>query len=249
MDFRLSGEPDSCHFRKHIYRINTAFILNPHILEADSIQKRFGEKPVVSDVYLKCQTGEIIGLLGRNGSGKSTLLKIIFGIVGADNKFIRIDGVVKQTTSSLLHEVSYLHQDNFIPDSFSVQKAISLSVDRQKLADFYEDEMITSMKNKKVGHLSGGEKRYLEIKLILCSAAKFALLDEPYNGLSPAMVEEINKLIIANSAQKGIIITDHNYTNVIRIATKLILMKDGKAHHLNDKTELIEKGYLLKGML
>ncbi|MDI1256891.1 MAG: ATP-binding cassette domain-containing protein [Flavobacterium sp.] len=223
--------------------------MKPHILEADSIQKRFGEKTVVSDIYLKCQTGEILGLLGRNGSGKSTLLKIIFGIVAADNKFIRIDGVVKQTTAALFGEVSYLHQDNFIPDNFWVQKAISLSVDKQKLADFYADEMITSIKNKKVSHLSGGEKRYLEIKLILFSDSKFALLDEPYNGLSPVMSEKVNTLIVANTTQKGMIITDHNYNNVIQIATKLILMKDGKAHHLKDKKELIEKGYLLDGML
>ena len=249
MDFRLPDQCDIRHCRKRNHPVNTAFILKAHLLEADSIQKRFGEKTVVSDVYLKCQTGEILGLLGRNGSGKSTLLKIIFGIVAADNKFIRIDGKVKQTTNSLLQEVSYLHQDNFIPDNFSVQKAISLTVNQQKLTGFYADEMIASMKSKKAGQLSGGEKRYLEIKLTLCGDSKFVLLDEPYNGLSPIMAEKVNALIIANSAQKGIIITDHNYTNVIQVATKLILMKDGKAHHLTDKKELVEKGYLLDGMI
>ena len=249
MGFRLFDECYICRYCKHPNHLNTAFILKPHILEADSIQKRFGEKTIVSDVYLKCQTGEILGLLGRNGSGKSTLLKIIFGIVAADNKFIRIDGVVKQTLSSLMREISYLHQDNFIPENFSVQKAISLSVDRQKLKEIYADEMVVSMKNKKVSQLSGGEKRYLEIKLILCGDSKFVLLDEPYNGLSPVMIEKINALIITNSAQKGLIITDHNYTNVIQIATKLILMKDGKAHHLRHKSELVENGYLTEGML
>ena len=75
------------------------------------------------------------------------------------------------------------------------------------------------------------------------------LLDESYNGLSPAMVEKTNELILENSNQKGIIITDHNYEKVINIATKLILMKEGKVHHLKDKMELIEKGYLKEGML
>src|SRR5690606_20497228 len=106
------------------------YLENPmkHILEADSIQKYFDHKLVVSDVYLKCETGDIIGLLGRNGSGKSTLLKIIFGMVAADNKFVRIDGKLKRNTAELLKEISYLPQENFIPKHFSVQKAIQLSI-------------------------------------------------------------------------------------------------------------------------
>lgn len=223
--------------------------MKKHLLEVDSVQKRFDEKSVLSDVYLKCETGEIIGLLGRNGCGKSTLLKIIFGIESAANKFIRIDGVVKNQTSQLLQDVSYLHQENFIPSNFSVKKAISLSISRQEIAKFLEDEMIKSIAAKYIKELSGGELRYLEIKLILSNSSKFVLLDESYNGLSPAMVEKTNELILDNSNRKGIIITDHNYEKVINIATKLILMKEGKLHHLKDKIELIEKGYLKEGML
>jgi ABC-type multidrug transport system ATPase subunit len=74
-------------------------------------------------------------------------------------------------------------------------------------------------------------------------------LDEPYNGLSPLMAEKINQLILDNAAQKGIIITDHSYLNVILVATQLILMKEGKLHYLKDKMELVEKGYLNSGML
>jgi ABC-type multidrug transport system ATPase subunit len=84
---------------------------------------------IISDVYLKCETSEIIGLLGRNGSGKSTLLRIIFGILSAQNKCIRIDGYVKNKPSEILKEISYLHQEQFIPNHFSVKKAISLSID------------------------------------------------------------------------------------------------------------------------
>ena len=136
------------------------------------------------------------GLLGRNGSGKSTLLKIIFGILKADNKFIRIDGNVKFKTSDLLTEISYLPQENFIPNSFSVKKVIQLSIEKQNTDDFYNDEMINSLKDKKIYHLSGGELRYLEIKLILSNPSKFVLLDEPYNGLSPIMMDKINQLIV-----------------------------------------------------
>lgn len=220
-----------------------------HILEIDSIQKKFDYKSVLSDVYLKCETNEIIGLLGRNGSGKSTLLKIIFGILDADFKFVRIDRAIKNKTSDLFKEISYLPQENFIPNSFSVKKAIELSIESQKIKSFYNDGMIKSISDKKISHLSGGELRYLEIKIILFNPSKFVLLDEPYNGLSPIMINKINELIVENSNKKGIIITDHNYENVIRISTRLILMKEGKTFNINDKNDLIEKGYLREGMI
>ena len=104
-------------------------------------------------------------------------------------------------------------------------------------------------KTKKIHQLSGGELRYLEINLILSNKSKFVLLDEPYNGLSPLMIDKINLLIQKNAQQKGIIITDHNYENVIKISTQLVLMKNGKTHHLKDKKELIEMGYLNEDMI
>ena len=220
-----------------------------HFIEIDSVQKYFNTKPVLTDVYLKCETGEIIGLLGRNGSGKSTLLKIVFGILSADNKFIRVDGKVIFNTNDSLNEISYLSQENFIPSSFSVKRAIQLSIDKEKIGNFYQDDFINSLKNKKINHLSGGELRYLEIKLILSNSSKFVLLDEPYNGLSPIMIEKINQLITENSSKKGIIITDHNYENIIKISSRLILMKDGKTIQIKDKMELVEKGYLSKEVI
>jgi ABC-type multidrug transport system ATPase subunit len=227
--------------------INFASILKSHLLEVDSVQKNFDYNVVLSDVYLACKTGEIIGLLGRNGSGKSTLLKIIFGILRAENKFIRIDGVVKFNNSSLFKEVSYLPQEDFIPKNLSVKKAIALSVKNQ--LEFCSDSMIQTLLEKKIAHLSAGELRYLEIKLILNNSSKFALLDEPYNGLSPIMIDKINNLILENSSKKGIVITDHNYQNVIAISTKLVLLKNAKAFHLEDKNQLIEMGYLKEGMM
>jgi ABC-type multidrug transport system ATPase subunit len=223
--------------------------LKKHLLEIDSVQKFFDNKNILSDVYLKCETKDVIGLLGRNGSGKSTLLKIIFGITFADFKFVRIDGRVKKKTKDLFDEISYLPQDNYIPNVFSIKKAIQLSVPKEKILEFCSDEIIGTMLDKKISYLSGGELRYLEIKIILNNSSKFVLLDEPYNGLSPLMVEKVNELIVENSKTKGIIISDHNYQNVIKVSNKLILMKEGKAHHLLCKEELIEKGYLKEGML
>jgi len=223
--------------------------LKKHLLEIDSIQKNFGHQSIVSDVYLKCETGDIIGILGRNGCGKSTLLKIIFGVVSADFKFVRIDGKVQLKAEALFRDISYLHQDSCIPKSLSVKKAIQLSIPKEELLDFYADEMIHNIRDKKTRHLSGGELRYLEIKLALRNPSKFVLLDEPYSGLSPLMGEKINQLILDNSARKGIIITDHNYQNVTSVATQLTLMKEGKLHYLKDKMELVEKGYLNSGMI
>ena len=223
--------------------------MKKHLLEIDSIQKNFGHQSIVSDVYLKCETGDIIGILGRNGCGKSTLLKIIFGVVSADFKFVRIDGKVQLKAAALFRDISYLHQDSCIPKSLSVKKAIQLSIPKEELLDFYADEMIHNIRDKKTRHLSGGELRYLEIKLALRNPSKFVLLDEPYNGLSPLMGEKINQLSLDNSARKGIIITDHNYQNVISVATQLTLMKEGKLHYLKDKIELVEKGYLNSEML
>ena len=223
--------------------------MRKHTLEVDGIQKKFNQRVILSDIYLKCETSEIVGLLGRNGSGKSTLLKIIFGIISAPNKCIRIDSVSKNTENVLLNEISYLHQEQFVPNHLSVQKAISLSIDEKNESAFLDDELIQSVLKKKIKHLSSGELRYLEIKLVLFNPSKFVLLDEPYNGLSPLMVDVVNEMIQSNSHKKGIIITDHNYQNVIKISTRLILIKEGKTHHLKDKSELIEKGYLTKNML
>lgn len=224
---------------------NKESILKKHILEVDGIQKKYGERVILSDVYLKCETSQIIGLLGRNGSGKSTLLKIIFGIISAPNKCIRINSVSKNNESSLLSEVSYLSQEQFIPNHLTVKKAVTLSVDKQKITFFNKDEFIQSILDKRISHLSSGELRYLEIKIVLSNPSKFVLLDEPYNGLSPLMVDQVNEMILKNSAEKGIIITDHNYKNVINISSKIILIKDGKTHYVKHNAELVEKGYLV----
>ena len=218
--------------------------LKKYILEVDGIQISYNGKVLLSDVYLKCETNEIIGLLGRNGSGKSTLLKIIFGLVSAPNKCIRIDGI-SRNNKNMLGEIGYLHQDQFIPNHLSVKKVISLSIDEKAMEDFCEDKLIQSVLGKRIKYLSSGELRYLEIKLVLFNSSRFVLLDEPYNGLAPLMIDVVNEMILNNTHKKGIIITYHNYQNVLKISNHLVLIKDGKTHHLKEKRELVEKGYLL----
>lgn len=219
--------------------------MKKYILEVDGVQKKHSDRVILSDVYLKCETLQIIGLLGRNGSGKSTLLKIIAGLISAPNKCIRIDSVSKNNAHNVFKDISYLSQEQFVPNHFSVKKAILLSVDKQKIKFFCEDGFIQSILNKRISHLSGGELRYLEIKIVLFNPSKFVLLDEPYNGLSPLMVDVINELIKENSQHKGIVITDHNYKNVIKISTQVILIKEGKTHYIRNNAELVAKGYLV----
>ncbi|WP_339888786.1 ATP-binding cassette domain-containing protein [uncultured Flavobacterium sp.] len=156
-----------------------------NLLEVDSVFKRYGEKLILSDVYLKCKTGNIIGLLGRNGSGKSTLLKIIFGVIEAETKFIRINGTVKEHVNQLMKDVGYLPQHNFIPDNLTVKKAIDLSIQKEKRIEFYSDKLINSVLDNKISNLSTVLRNQI-------NSSKFVLLDEPYNGLAPVMINKVN---------------------------------------------------------
>ncbi len=220
-----------------------------NILEVDSIQKSFENVVILSDVYLKCETGDVVGVLGRNGCGKSTLLKIIFGILKTEHKFVRIDTKVRKKAYRYQNEISYLSQDSFIPNYFKVAKAIQLFINKNRIEEFYNDELIQSIKGQRISQLSSGEIRYLEIKLILYNDSKFALLDEPYNGISPVLIKKINHLILERSTYKGIILTDHNYKNVLKVASQIYLLKDCAMRKLKAKEELISYGYLKEGML
>ncbi|MDQ6528886.1 ATP-binding cassette domain-containing protein [Flavobacterium sp. LHD-85] len=193
---------------------------------------------------MKLETGQIIGLFGRNGSGKSTLLKIIFGIVPAIDKSIFINGISRNNSSMLLNEISYLHQNQFIPNHFLVFQTIRLSVDKQKVFVFCEDDFLKPLLNQKIKDLSFGELRYLQVKLMFFNQSKFVLLDEPFSGLSPKMTEIVKLLIKENSEEKGILLADHNYKSVMEIATDLRMLKEGKLRVINKKAELVSEGYL-----
>ncbi|MFD2941035.1 ATP-binding cassette domain-containing protein [Flavobacterium notoginsengisoli] len=218
--------------------------MKKHVIEISGVQKRFGQKRILSDVYLKIQTGEIIGILGRNGSGKSTLLKIICGLLSSSDKSVFVDGVSLNNSSNLFSEISYLCQDQIIPNHLSVERTVLLAVDKQKRSFFCEDVFVKSLLGKKVKNLSVGELRYLQVKIVLFGASKFALLDEPFSGLSPKMIEKIIELIQKNSEEKGILLTDHDYENVLKISTGLRLLKEGKLRVINNKAELFQNGYL-----
>lgn len=218
-------------------------------LEIDSVIKSYNNSQVLTDIYLKCITGDIIGILGRNGSGKSTLLKILFGTLHADRKFIKIDGKVYNYPYKTNNELNYLPQRDFLPRHMKVDKIIELYLGSSSVKSFLDDKILSHLRKNKISNLSGGELRYLEIKLLLSTDSKFVLLDEPFNGISPILADEIKGLILENSKSKGIILTDHDYRNVLDIANRFYLIFDGGIKLIEDKQELVKWGYISESKL
>ena len=215
-----------------------------NLLEVDSVRKEFGTKQVLTDIFLKCQTGDIIGLLGRNGSGKSTLLKIIFGSLYTDYKFIRINGIVLDQPYKTENQIAYLSQDNFLPKNLTVKQIIEIYCNNSLREEFFEDKLLSKVKETKIYNLSGGESRYLEVKLLLNLQSLFVLLDEPFNGISPLHIDLIKKMIFDKSSGKGIILTDHDYRNVLDVANRYYLLFDGGLRSVKTKEDLITWGYV-----
>ena len=207
-------------------------------MQVDSVMKAFGTKQVLTDVFLTCGQGEIIGLLGRNGSGKSTLLKIIFGSLAADQKFVKIGDKIINGIFDNRNLIKYLPQDNFIPNHIKITTIISLFCDKENGSLIKSNEWIKPMLGKKSNQLSGGEKRLLEILLIIHSNAKYVLIDEPFNGIAPIYKEVIKNLIKEQSKNKGFIITDHDYWNILDLSTRIILMHDGGTKEIKSTDEL-----------
>lgn len=213
-------------------------------LHVDSVRKSYGNNLILSDVFLSCKTGEIKGLIGRNGCGKSTLLKIIFGVEKAEFSFVRVNNKIIRNISDGRNLINYLPQDNFLPNNIKIKRLIRLFLGKKKSDLLFENAFIKPLLNKTNNVLSGGEKRIVEILLILNSEAVFILLDEPFNGVSPIVREQIISIINSMRNIKGIIITDHDYRNVIKLADKIVFLKDGHLKEIKKHEELIELGYL-----
>lgn len=220
-----------------------------NLLEIDSVIKSYQGEQILTDIYLKCKTGDIIGILGRNGTGKSTLLKILFGTLSADRKSIQIDGKFVNEPYKSATEICYLPQHPFLPKHLRVSRIIDLYISKNNSEAFVADSVLANLLQNKVSQLSGGELRYLEIKLLLHVHCKFVLLDEPFNGVAPVVVTEIKKLINEASKTKGIILTDHDYKNVLDVANQFRVIYDGGIKEITDKEELVRWGYIRKSKL
>lgn len=213
-----------------------------HQLQADSIQLQFGNRMVLSDIYLKIETGKITGLLGRNGAGKSCLMKVIYGYLACE-KSVRINGVYEPNAGFDPKKLMYLPQHNFIPKSLTIKRIFD---DFQlNFEDFSTDfPEITINCHKPLSHLSGGAIRLIELYCILKSQTQFVMLDEPFSHISPIQVDKIKQIIMHEKSNKGILISDHLYKHIIEITDDLFVLVNGKCHLLKDKKDIGNYGYV-----
>lgn len=214
-----------------------------NVLEFDSLYLEFDLHKVLQDVYMKCEQGEVVGLLGRNGSGKSCLMQIVFGSMRAYQQSVRINGEYVLNTNISKGLIHYLPQESFIPKSLKVKTVIAhynLSADDLIIAF----PNFVSKLNDSIGALSGGEVRLLEIFIILKSKGLFCILDEPFSNLMPLHIEKVLQLIEHCKVNKGIIITDHLYSYLIEASGRLYLLQNGKTYPIKNPEELIQYGYL-----
>ncbi|MEN8816101.1 MAG: ATP-binding cassette domain-containing protein [Nonlabens sp.] len=205
----------------------------------------FKKTTLLNNLELNLNTGEIIGLLGRNGCGKSSLMNVIFGKYKADC-IAHFDGKPIQLRNHLKHElVAYLPQDPFMVGSGSVVDAVQMwypnPEDQDKI--LYEP-LIHKVHHVKVKALSIGERRFLEFLLIIYTNRSFILLDEPFSMLAPLQIERVKKIITAIQPNKGILISDHYYENVLQLANSSFVLKDSKFIPVEDEEDLKRQLYI-----
>lgn len=215
-------------------------------LKVTNASKKFGQKLVLDSVSLKINTEEILGVFGRNGSGKSTLLKLIFGVETADSISIKINEkafLPKEIIPS--QKIAYLPQDNFLSKNYTVRNIIPLLFpngdDQDKI--FYS-KGVAKFENTKIGNLSMGERRFLEILLIGNMKHDFLMLDEPFSMVEPLKKDAIKELLLELKKKKGIILTDHYYDDVLQITDSNLLLENGKQIQIENASDLKRYGYL-----
>jgi ABC-type lipopolysaccharide export system ATPase subunit len=212
-----------------------------HTLEIDGIQLQFGERKILSDIYLQCETGKITGLLGKNGHGKSCLMKAIYGSLRCE-KSVRFDRISIVESFKRPDLIVYLPQCNFIPKSLSLSRVFQ---DFDLEYSEFQNRFLEFAKREKdaVGSLSGGECRLLELYIIVRSQSLFALLDEPFTQLNPLQIEKAMQLLTEEKARKGILITDQMYRHVIDICDTLYVLTNGKTYLTKSSADIEALGY------
>ncbi|MGY5354032.1 LPS export ABC transporter ATP-binding protein [Wenyingzhuangia sp. IMCC45467] len=232
------------------------------ILRADNIQKIYGSRKVVKGISLEVEQGEIIGLLGPNGAGKTTSFYMIVGMVKPNEGHIYLDD--KEITDYAMykraqHGIGYLAQEASVFRKLTVEENI-LSVlqftdktkeeQKQKLEELIAEFSLGHVRTNRGDLLSGGERRRTEIARCLASDPKFILLDEPFAGVDPIAVEDIQSIVATlKNKNIGILITDHDVQATLAITDKTYLMyqggilKSGTPQELADD-EMVRRVYL-----
>jgi lipopolysaccharide export system ATP-binding protein len=209
-------------------------------LQALSLRKAYRSKRVIEDVSLHVDTGEVVGLLGPNGAGKTTCFYMIVGLVSADEGNICLEG--RDITLQPIHEraragLSYLPQEASVFRKLTVEDNIRAvleinppkdkSID-QAVEDLLEDLQIKHIRTSLAASLSGGERRRLEIARALGSQPRFILLDEPFAGVDPIAVLEIQRIVaFLKSKGIGVLITDHNVRETLGICDRAYIISAG----------------------
>lgn len=210
-------------------------------LNAENLVKRYKSRTVVNDASLGVNSGEVVGLLGPNGAGKTTCFYMMVGLVGADEGHICLDD--NDITRLPLHAraqrgVGYLPQEASIFRKLSVEDNIMAILEAQKISrQDREEQLQLLLEELQIEHiresigmsLSGGERRRVEIARALASKPSFILLDEPFAGVDPISVIDIQKSIEhLISLNIGILITDHNVRETLGICHRAYILSDGK---------------------
>ncbi|WP_241739514.1 ATP-binding cassette domain-containing protein [Aestuariibaculum marinum] len=202
----------------------------------------------MGSTYLRAEKGKVTGILGRNGSGKSCILNIIFGSLSPKYKLLRINGTHILKALFLSKTVAFLPQHDFIPNRKKIISIFNLfKVNWVEFAKAFPE--FYKFKDKHFNQLSGGERRFIEIYLILKKHCDIVLLDEPFNGISPLMIEHVKTLINEEKQNKIIIITDHRYNDVIDVSDNLYLIFNGTSKSIKNLEELETYNYLSMGTL
>jgi ABC-type multidrug transport system ATPase subunit len=213
-------------------------------LEIDSVQLTFEGRTILSNVFLKCETGDIVGILGRNGSGKSSLLKLIFGTLKADSQSVRVDGIYTNQLYKIKKAVHYVPQDGLFMNYLTFKDLVKIFELGTKLDQMLKVEELRDNQNTKIGNMSGGVKKMVEILTLLYTDSEFTLLDEPFSYLSPVLVEKLIPHLIHQSESKGIIMTDHQYQTIWSTANKYYVLYEGNLREIFEIEELSKYGYI-----
>lgn len=211
------------------------------VLESKGLYKFYRKRPVVSDVSISVDPGEVVGLLGPNGAGKTTTFYMIIGFIRPDGGSVflgeRNIGRMPMYRRAQMG-IGYLAQEASVFRKLTVEDNIRAVLQfrnmsrrqrKERLEELLKELDISHLRNNKAYTLSGGERRRVEITRTLVNEPKFILLDEPFAGIDPIAVEDIQK-IIARLVERGlgVLITDHNVRETLSICNRAYIMCDGK---------------------
>lgn len=210
-------------------------------IRTEGLIKSFGPRNVVNGVDLNFQAGEVVGLLGPNGAGKTTTFYMIVGLVPPTKGTVSLDG--HDVTRDRMHErarhgIGYLPQEASVFRKLTVEENIlaiaeAINVPRHERTDLVkhhlEELSLGHVAKQKAFTLSGGERRRLEIARALVPKPKFLLMDEPFAAIDPISVAEVQKIIMQlKNRGIGVVVTDHNVRETLRIVDRAYLLHDGK---------------------